>query len=362
MTVTKGAILRSDLKTWDGREKTANRKHHSGGTISGLKIGVEVDVLQAYGDGVNYNHTTLKNCVDSIGSDNVTLVFNPGTWIIDTTITVGSNFTIRVPNGAVFSPNSGVTLTFSGPVIRDGSTWTAGDGTVTEAGTRNFTGLLDLSGTVLQGGNPLVFEGSTSDAFETTLAITDPTADRTITVPDADVDLSSILTDPLTTRGDIIYRDPSNVTNRLAVGAANKILKSDGTDTSWGDVLVATQAEQETGTDVTAAVTPGRQHYHPSAAKGWVKFNGDGTVAIGASYNTTSVADTDVGDYTITWATDFSSIEYAVSVWCDLSDNTTMSVGSRTSPTAGVTTITTGGDSGAPNDPEDVAVIVFGDQ
>ena len=31
----------------------------------------------------------------------------------------------------------------------------------------------------------LTFEGSTADAFETTLAVTDPTADRTITLPDA---------------------------------------------------------------------------------------------------------------------------------------------------------------------------------
>ena len=29
----------------------------------------------------------------------------------------------------------------------------------------------------------LVFEGATDDAFETTLAVADPTADRTITLP-----------------------------------------------------------------------------------------------------------------------------------------------------------------------------------
>jgi hypothetical protein len=33
---------------------------------------------------------------------------------------------------------------------------------------------------------PLVFEGSTADGFETSLTVTDPTADRTITFPDAD--------------------------------------------------------------------------------------------------------------------------------------------------------------------------------
>jgi len=34
-------------------------------------------------------------------------------------------------------------------------------------------------------GSPLVFEGATADAFETTFAITDPTADRIITFPDS---------------------------------------------------------------------------------------------------------------------------------------------------------------------------------
>jgi hypothetical protein len=38
-------------------------------------------------------------------------------------------------------------------------------------------------------GSPLVFEGATADDFETTFAITDPTADRTITFPNASVTL-----------------------------------------------------------------------------------------------------------------------------------------------------------------------------
>jgi hypothetical protein len=45
-----------------------------------------------------------------------------------------------------------------------------------------FTGITTLSGTVA-GASPLVFEGATADDYETTLAITDPTADRTITLP-----------------------------------------------------------------------------------------------------------------------------------------------------------------------------------
>ena len=39
--------------------------------------------------------------------------------------------------------------------------------------------------------------------------------------------------DPMTTRGDIIIRNASNVTDRLAIGSDTHILTSDGTDISW---------------------------------------------------------------------------------------------------------------------------------
>jgi len=42
-----------------------------------------------------------------------------------------------------------------------------------------LTGAVTISNT-----GSLLFEGATDNAFETTLAVTDPTADRTITLPD----------------------------------------------------------------------------------------------------------------------------------------------------------------------------------
>ena len=39
--------------------------------------------------------------------------------------------------------------------------------------------------------------------------------------------------DPMTTRGDIIYRNSSNTTARLPVGTAGYVLTSDGTDVAW---------------------------------------------------------------------------------------------------------------------------------
>lgn len=45
--------------------------------------------------------------------------------------------------------------------------------------------------------------------------------------------ISSGMADPMTTRGDTIVRNASNVTARLAVGAAGTFYSSDGTDVSW---------------------------------------------------------------------------------------------------------------------------------
>ena len=48
-----------------------------------------------------------------------------------------------------------------------------------------LTGIVTATGAVFAGASPLVFEGATANAFETTFAITDPTADRTVTIQDA---------------------------------------------------------------------------------------------------------------------------------------------------------------------------------
>jgi len=65
----------------------------------------------------------------------------------------------------------------------------------------SFTGTMDITGTVLSGASPLVFEGATDDAYETTWAFVDPTADRVITVPNAtDTLIGKSTTDTLTNK------------------------------------------------------------------------------------------------------------------------------------------------------------------
>jgi len=75
------------------------------------------------------------------------------------------------------------TKTFSGDVNVGGAFDV--NGAATFDGSADFDGDVDLTGATILGRYPFVFEGLTADAFETTFEITDPTADRTITFPDA---------------------------------------------------------------------------------------------------------------------------------------------------------------------------------
>ena len=95
---------------------------------------------------------------------------------------------------AVTDPTADRTITFpdaSGTVVVTDATQTLTNKTLTSptinGGTfsGSFTGTQDLTGLVMSGASPLVFEGATDDAYETTLAFTDPTADRVLTMPNA---------------------------------------------------------------------------------------------------------------------------------------------------------------------------------
>ena len=54
--------------------------------------------------------------------------------------------------------------------------------------------------------------------------------------------------------------------------------------------------------------------YKQSAAKAWVNFNGQGTIAARNSFNLSSLTDNGVGDYTVTVSSAFSAADFAVSL------------------------------------------------
>ena len=132
-TIQRGLVQKEDMLNYDGVNKTGTRPDATGGTVTGLTVDADVDVLEVFGSSTTYTDATISAAINHIGSSDVTLVFRAGTWAINNDLTVGANFTILVKAGAVFSVLSGKTLTLSGHVIREAATWTAGDGTVTVA-------------------------------------------------------------------------------------------------------------------------------------------------------------------------------------------------------------------------------------
>jgi len=124
--------------------------------------------------------------------------------------------------------------------------------------------------------------------------------------------------------------------------------------------LPATQAQQETATHVGVMVTPGRQQFHPSSSKFWLKSTGNSTT-IDASYNITSIADDDVGDITITIATDFSSGNWAAVPSVLVNADGVRNAYIR-SIAAGTFSSTCVDSANAPIDPTNWFFIGFGDQ
>ena len=87
--------------------------------------------------------------------------------------------TLTTPNIGVAS---GTSLTLTGDLTVQGTTTT-------------------IDSTTIAVKNAFVFEGATADDFETTLTVTDPTADRTLTLPDATGTIA--LTSDVTTHGNL---------------------------------------------------------------------------------------------------------------------------------------------------------------
>jgi hypothetical protein len=145
---------------------------------------------------------------DSIALGTDTITFAGGTGITST----------------VTSATNTVDFSIDNTVVTLDGTQTLTNKTLTNP---TITGL-SISG-VNVSDSSIVFEGATADAYETTLTVTDPTADRTVTIPDA--------------TGTVVLADLAQTLTNKTINLANNTL----TTTS---AQLATAISDETGTGV----------------------------------------------------------------------------------------------------------------
>ena len=160
------------------------------------------------------------NTLSNIGNGSLT---NSAVTVNGTSISLGSSGTVTANTTNALTIGTGL----SGTSFNGSSAVTVAiDSTVaTLTGSQILTNKTLTS--PLVDGAGIVFEGTTADEFETTLTVVDPTADRTITLPN--------VTGTVVTTG-----DTATVTNAMLAGSiandklANSAITINGTSTSLG--------------------------------------------------------------------------------------------------------------------------------
>ena len=239
-----GATARTSLGLGTGDTPTFNGAAMGSAAITGVA------------DPSNAQDAATKAYVDTASSTVATTIAG-GTG--SASVTLGSDtLTIAGTANEIETSMSGTTLTIgipTNPTLSGNATIT---GNLTVQGTTN-----SVNSTQVNVQNAFVFEGASADAHETTLSIEDPTADRTITLPNATGQL--VLrdsTDTLTNKtiafgsntfsgtlglanggtnkdlssiaqGTILVGGASNDVTEVTIGSAHKILKSTGTTVSY---------------------------------------------------------------------------------------------------------------------------------
>ena len=161
-------------------------------------------------DGLNSLTTSTLNIGSSgqanhilLGSGGITFegsTADANETILTATDATGGDKTLTLPDetGILLSTASSIvnnnlansTVTIGSTSISLGGTVTTFDGlssltSTTLVGTTLISGTADAANSIKIASGNIVFEGSSADDFETTLTVTNPTVDRTITFPDA---------------------------------------------------------------------------------------------------------------------------------------------------------------------------------
>lgn len=155
----------------------------------------------------------------------------------------------------------------------------------------------------------------------------------------------------------ILSYDGTNLRIITAVPTATTSLK--------GIVQLATGAEVKTGTDTAKVAPVSAMVQHEGVCKAWVRFNGNGTVAITDSYNVSSVTDNGTGAYTVNFTTSFANANYCfagMAAW-STATNILVSQHQATAPSTSACRLdVTEASSAMQIDAEKVCAQFFGDQ
>lgn len=249
---------------------------------------------------------------------------------------------------------------------------------LTVNGTLTLNGTLAMGGVINEKQGTDVSSAATIDLDAATGNLVDVTGTTTITAVTLSqgrervVRFTGALT--LTHGASLVLPGAANITTAAgdfavfrgyASGVVRCVLYQKASGQPIAGNTAATQAEQEAAASTSVFVSPGRQQYHPSAAKAWVQFQGNGTVTIRASHNVTSVTDNGTGDYSVNFTTAFSSANYGFALGTEHDNGTTVfhcAIDGDTGPTASVFRINTLTAALSLGDPRYVSAVFYGDQ
>ena len=150
----------------------------SGSVDAANAISIASGNITFEGSSADANETILT-AANATGSDKtLTLPNETGTILTDASSIANSN----LANSSLTVGSTSISLGGTATTIAGLSSLTS----TTLVGTTLISGSADAANSITLASGNIVYEGSTANDFETTISVTDPTADRTITFPNAD--------------------------------------------------------------------------------------------------------------------------------------------------------------------------------